>query len=514
MQTNSNINHSQKFMWAWAAAFVCYLLFLLWQANTLNIWVDEAYTLATTANSLPVVIKRSYNFEGQPPLYFILLSVWRWLNSGIFFARLFSVISVLLSAVVFYKLLTAITQQYYSNRKWLVALYLCNPFTIWAALEIRLYAFLLLLTLLAIYFFVLYVKQKSNKNLWAFLLISLVGLYTQYYFVFLMTGLVLAASIGKRDFSFLIKMALYAIPVILLFLPNLYFMSGQLGLVQTLKTQNTFSYRLIAVWSSVKNVLLSFHLLGINRGLRMLLLAVFAALFTLAFYKNYKAKKQQALTIESNVFFFALALIIMLVIMSLFTAVMQIDHVDRYLTIAFPLCSLLFISFNKLDFIKPVYCFAAVLIYFTAVNAAAYTKPLAVKKYDYKSIAVYLTKISRPQEPLLFYHGGIALSFQYYYKGSSPVEPLPHPTKFDSTETDYAAKLKDTAQLSKLLTDIKAPQKSYLLVTNLNQPVYIGHPEKTLVDDYIKQHCLVLLDTLYYGNSKANALRIRRIEKK
>jgi uncharacterized membrane protein len=498
----------------WGTALLCYILFLLWQANILNIWVDEAYTLATTANSLPVVIKRSYNFEGQPPLYFMLLSIWRWFNNGIFFARLFSVISVLLSAVVFYKLLTAITQQYYSNRKWLVALYLCNPFTIWAALEIRLYAFLLLLAVWAIYFFVLYVQQKNNKHLWGFLLISLAGLYTQYYFVFLMAGLVLAAAIIKKDTAFFIKMALYAIPVMLLFLPNLYFMSGQLGLVQTFKTQFTFSDRIITVWSSVKNVLLGFHLLSINRGWRMLLLAVFAALFALAFFKNYKAKKQQAAVGESNVFLFALALAVMLVIISLFTAVMEIDHIDRYLTIAFPLCTLLFVSFNKINVIKPVYCFAAVLLYFTVVNTAAYIKPLAVKKYDYKAMADYLTHISKPGEPLLFYRGGIALSFQYYYNGSNPVVPLPHPTKFNSTETDYAATIKDTAAFSTLLANIKAPQKTYLVVTNLNEPIYTGHPEKKLVDDYMKLNCHVTLDTLFYGNSKESALRIRRIEKK
>jgi hypothetical protein len=512
MKTNSNTNLPEKI--AWGLALLCYVLFLLWQANALNIWVDEAYTLATTANSLPVVIKRSYNFEGQPPLYFMLLSVWRWCNNGIFFARLFSVVSVLLSAAVFYKLLKAITQQYYSNRKWVTTLYLCNPFTIWAALEIRLYAFLLLLTVLAIYFFVLYIKYKNNKHLWWFLLISLAGLYTQYYFVFLMAGLVLAAAIVQKDKALFIKMALCAIPVMLLFLPNLYFMGGQLELVQTFKTQYTFLDRIITVWASVKNVMLGFHLLSINRGWRMLLLAVFAVLFALAFFKSYKAKKQQQLTIENYVIIFALALLIMLAIVSLFTAVMEIDHIDRYLTIAFPLCALLFISFNKINVVKPAYCYTAVLLYFTAVNAASYTAPLAVKKYDYKTMAAYLTQTGRPGEPVLFYRGGIALSFQYYYKGGNPVVPLPHPTKFDGTETDYAAKINDTAQLGALLANIKTPQKSYILVTNLNEPIYNGHPEKKMVDDYIKFNCLVTLDTLFYGASKESALRIRRIEKK
>jgi uncharacterized membrane protein len=502
----------QKFVWC--ILLGAYIFFLLFQAGELSIWVDEAYTLITTANPLPTVIKRSYNFEGQPPLYFMLLAVWRWMSQSIFFARCFSVISVLFSAYMFYKLLKLVIKENTGCIKWLLAVYLLNPFTVWAALEIRLYAFLLALSVSAIYFFVLFLMQKQNRHLVYFSLISIAGLYTQYYFVFLMAGLVLAATVIKKDWPLFIKMVLYCVPVILLFLPNLFFMSGQLGLVQTFKTEQNFLDRFITVWASVKNVLLSMHLLTIARAWRLFILTFFIVLFAAAFYNNFKTKKIQAVKTPGHVFLFAVALLIMLIIVSLFTAILQIDHIDRYLTVAFPLCTLLFLSFNKLTVIKPAYGYAAVLIYFTGVNAAAYTKPLLVKTYDYKSLAAYITQINKTGEPLLFYRSGAALPFNWYYKGANAVVPLPHPINFSSTETDYAVKIKDTATFTALLAKINAPQKTFLLITNLTENIYANSPDKILVDDYIKHTCSVTLDTLYFGNSKNSALRIRRIEKK
>lgn len=513
MQHTGNIYGIEKKVWY--LLLLLYIGFLVYEAATLNIWVDEGYTLLTSSNSLPVVIKRSYYFEGQPPFYFVLLAVWRWLNNGILFARLFSIISVLTSAVVFYKLLVLLTQKdnlRYNN--WLTALYLFNPFTIWAAVEIRLYAFLLLLTVAAVYFFVLYLQQQKNKHLYYFLLLCLAGIYTQYYFIFLMTGIILAASLIKRDGTFFMKMVLCSVPVVLLLLPNLYFIGRQLGLAKTADEPQGFLSLTLPVWASLKNVLLSMHTLNLPQLVRWCIAGVFAGIIGISLYKNYKEKNYRAGITTSGTFLFAATLVFFLLFLSVFTAYAQIAHVDRYLTIAFPLGTLLFLQIGKQHFFKPIWVYAATLVYFAAVNIASYTKPFLVKKYDYQSISSYITNISKPGEPVLFYHGGVSIPFAYYYKGGNAVVPLPHATVFDSVETDYAAKIKDTAQLSALLAASNIHSKPCLLVTNLTEKLYVNHPEKKLVDDYLNAACKVTLDTLFFGNSKHSALRIRRIEKK
>src|SRR5256885_4076082 len=76
---------------------VCLTLFL---AFKLNVWVDEAFTLHTTAQGVRYAFNQALQFELQPPLYFVMLGAWRKLDGSIFFARLFSVICVALALVV------------------------------------------------------------------------------------------------------------------------------------------------------------------------------------------------------------------------------------------------------------------------------------------------------------------------------------------------------------------------------------------------------------------------------
>src|ERR1700712_3329573 len=115
-----------------------YAVTLLYLSKVLNIWMDEAYTLDTTGYKLSKVIAQSYSFESQPPVYFILLSLWRKISGEVFFARLFSLISIGLAAHYFYKLIRLISG--IEASRWLLILFLLNPFIVWAGLEIRLYA--------------------------------------------------------------------------------------------------------------------------------------------------------------------------------------------------------------------------------------------------------------------------------------------------------------------------------------------------------------------------------------
>ena len=79
-----------------------YTAVLFYLCSQLNVSLDETCSLNTTSKGLSYAIQQSYNFEGQPPLYFALLSLWRAINSDILFARLFSVLFVGLGAFVFY----------------------------------------------------------------------------------------------------------------------------------------------------------------------------------------------------------------------------------------------------------------------------------------------------------------------------------------------------------------------------------------------------------------------------
>ena len=201
--------HKSKQYFFWGFIFI-YALFLLFLCNEMSIWVDEAYTLNTTANSLSKVVHLSYQFEGQPPVYFVILALWRKFNNGIFFARSLSVLFTFLSAYVLNKLLKLIFEKIYT--KWVIILFLINPVTIHAGLEIRLYSFLILLSVTLIYLFYLiyYYNHTSHKIL--FIIIGVLGVYTQYYFVFLIISLTLIILI-RRSWRLFFNFCLWCLPI-------------------------------------------------------------------------------------------------------------------------------------------------------------------------------------------------------------------------------------------------------------------------------------------------------------
>lgn len=127
---------------------------IIFLAYRLNLWEDESYSMHTSSNNLIDVIRLSYDFEGQPPFYFVILSIWRHINPGIFFARLLSTISIGISAFYFYRLVRLVSGA--DSSRWMIVIFLLNPFSVWAALEIRLYSLAILLSTILVYYFFLF----------------------------------------------------------------------------------------------------------------------------------------------------------------------------------------------------------------------------------------------------------------------------------------------------------------------------------------------------------------------
>ena len=204
-----------------------YAFFILYLCYAINIWDDEVYSLHTSTYNLIDVIRQSYISERQAPLYFILLALWRTINSGVFFARLLSPVCIAFAGFILYKIVRYVLS--IENARWLLVIFLLNPYTVWAALEIRLYAFAILLSALLIYTIFKYYIENRKKYLWWFLILSLIGLYTQYYFSFLIFSIGILVFLFK-GFKEFFKLSSYLIVVVLLFIPNLFIM-GKLILV-------------------------------------------------------------------------------------------------------------------------------------------------------------------------------------------------------------------------------------------------------------------------------------------
>ncbi len=503
-----NRDSYKKFWMLFYIFLVAYTGLMVYLCSELNIWMDEAYTLDTTSSrySLSGVVHQSYNFEGQPPIYFILLWFWRKISDAVVFARLFSLISVGIGAWYFFKAARLISGT--ETTKWLVILFLLNPFVVFAALEIRLYAFLLCLSTMAIYYYLKYYTTGVKKYLYIFLVISLVGLYSQYFFVFLIGGLVFSTLIFK-GWKQALTVTLYLVPVALIFLPNILFMSEQLGMVQSQKQQLSVLRHVSLVVHSPQNLMLSMETLLVPHWLRLSLLILCVGLFIYSYIKAIRQNTSAAPKYFPVTNFSILTAVAIVAILAVFIAFTGIDHQDRYFTIALPMFVLSFALISIHGIFLGRILFAAFVLFYSALFVYHYNDP--VKQFDYKKIAGYVEKNARPGEPLMFYQSTVSLPFMYYYKGTNPIAPLPHEVKMDTT---YIVDIKDTVELKQSIEKIKTNSASYLLISDLNLPKYKDNPNRKMVNDYLSSHYNITLDTLYFGASKTRSLRIRRLEKK
>ena len=117
------------------AIIAMHLLTVLPFAYWLNLWVDEASTLYTTQQGFLHAFQHAWRDEKQAPLYFWIISLWRYADSSLFFVRLFSILCTTGGIVLVWN----IARRFFSAQATLIAavLFAFHPIVIWAALEGR-----------------------------------------------------------------------------------------------------------------------------------------------------------------------------------------------------------------------------------------------------------------------------------------------------------------------------------------------------------------------------------------
>jgi len=480
---------------------ILYTTLLIYLGFTINIWEDEAYSLETTSNNLLEVVRQSYNFEGQPPVYFILLAIWRLLSPSIFIARLFSILFIGLAAYFFHRIVQLISGL--TNSKWLVVIFLLNPFAVWAALEIRTYSLIIFLSTISMYFFIRYTIDNKKNHLYYFLILCLIGIYTQYIFVFLITALAITLLIFRGLKAF-ISLCIYLVPVVILFLPNLLFLSDNITNTQSCYPFYPISQRFTASIFSAQNIIFPINRISTHTILIKGIWMTGMLFLVITYIKLYKTHNN----INFKKYNGILASTFLLVILYIpYLVLLGIKLNDRYMAIAFPLLILLFIILNWQSSMIRNIIYCTISLYFILTLFYKYSVP--IKTYDYESIANYIESIDKPNEPILLNSRTISTPFEYYFQRPKSLVSLPDTFKLE--KKGFQVMIKDTIELKQILRSIKS--KSILFI-NDNM---LGYSSKlkltsTMTDKYLNAHYKITLDTLYFGKSKYLSLRIRRLE--
>jgi 4-amino-4-deoxy-L-arabinose transferase-like glycosyltransferase len=489
--------------------FVVYAITLMVLAKETVLWEDEIYSLHTTSQNISFAVKQSYNFEGQPPVYFILLTIWRDISGTLFFARLLSLVFTIFSGLLIYKIST----EYLNDYQALIAtvLFLMNPAIVYFAFEARLYSFIIFLALASLYLFHKAYLSESPKNIFVFLhaVISILGVFTQYFFVLLLLAEALALFL-LFGWKKIIKYFLIHFVIAIFFTINISVIPYHVDAIRN--DQIIFDFGLLKPFlRTLQNFIFSFKYVNLTLIVRRLIIVTYIIWLIISIKK---------LQLSFRSFYKPLYPIRFLIIISLFFYLsfvilfigFKLDYEEKYIAILYPSLFLIFIfsfTLNQRYFV--IWAFL-IFIYYGYINYKEYSS--YVKIHDYEQIANYVEKIEKDDEPILFYLSLNALPFQYYYKGSNKIIPLPVPVMLNTLDYLKNIHIQDKSILDTMFSKNLKSFKSFIFLSDNMNSTFEKHTNMQMVDSFMIDKFMFKLDTLFKGRSKNNSLRIRRLVRK
>ncbi|HOC42260.1 MAG TPA: hypothetical protein PKJ99_04495 [Thermoanaerobaculales bacterium] len=416
----------EKYAWTLAiagahATIACVL------AATLNVWVDEGYSLDTTGRTISYAWRQAIHFESQPPGYFVLVTAWRQICDSVFFARLLSIVcttaSILAAALISEKSLGDRVRPFV-----LPLLVAAQPLTMFVAVEMRRYALALFLTCgLLICFDKAFPRTGKASVYWraAYSLAALACLYTEYF-----SGFILAAQsvllIFRRRLSDLgIQLTSLAF-VAVLFAPLALDVVSQIHTYETLEPSSMGQIAIIRRFASYSlDTLLSTLWFGRWNGAAKLLMMAAAALCIVKVGRSGAAGKPGLPPIGPLIVAAVLGACLMLASTVSAPAFL---HPKHFIVVLVPwnlaLLSALTAFGRRLA--------ALALTGVVALNCLAGLHEFGhlAKRGDSRRIARFIERNERPGEPIIVFNAEAALGIRHHYRGMNRIVVVPRPVDY------------------------------------------------------------------------------------
>jgi uncharacterized membrane protein len=382
--------------------FTLFFLLRFYHLGFYDFWYDEVFTAGYA--KYPWV---SWN----PPLYWILLHFWvKVFGFSELSLRFPSLVFSFLSCVLLY--ITG--KKLFNERIAIVASIFMglSPFQVWYAQEARSYSMLLFLSLLSTYLFYKASKRDRNREWLFFTIFSLAGLYTNYFFIFLILSQFLYFLLFSKKAS--LKALIYLLLIPLGFLPYLSRFLSKFFAVWNgfwVPTPKIFSL----IWT-VENFILGYNVpfyLYILADIGVVILLVNAIL-------NFKKKE-----FKQNFLFCLFFFLVPITAAFLFSKMFFSVYLDRGLIFASPYLYLI-LSFGAVSFKKktPKVFNLALIFFLMAAGIYLYYKNLMFSsplrragvhpKKPIKPLVSFLDKHTARGDIVAFTNDSIVPSFFFY----------------------------------------------------------------------------------------------------
>lgn len=481
---------------------LAHLAAALWLGHWLSVWVDEGFTLETTAAGPIHAWRQAVTFELQAPLYFVLLSLWRLLGDSCWLARAFSALCTAGSLALIARLPRRTVPS--GIRLLLLAWLAAHPFLLWAGSEARAYALVLLAVTAALSLFdrAWLAPTPARGARVALIAVLVGGIYTHYYVALLVPALA-AVFLLVRDFrrlrTFIADMVLVALSC----LPIAFWLPGQVRQVMTTERVGLLELARGLFWRLEDYVVPTVDswraCLWWVHGRDLFWQALIVGGCFLLLRRRPPARDARAqLGVVTAVIIAEFALLRILMPAELFVA--------RHTTVLFFPLLLWLAAVAAGASLRWSRTLLAILLTVTLATAWAQFSPGA-KPGNFREVARYLEAHERPNEPILVFLGDMVLPLRQHYHGRNELVPFPRPLRLGPGFPGIFA-IRDEQEVERAFAS-HVPQGRAWLVTlappHQETAVRFGHG---ILEEWVARNCVTRSD-----ERVGDRVRIRLLER-
>lgn len=452
---------------------------MVYLSDCFNVWEDEIYSLDTTSKGLSYAYHQAIYFEGQPPVWFLLLTAWRSLSGSILWARLFSMFLIIITQIVLYRFIKQESDKKFAGM--FSVLFLLNPWIIFTILEIRLFALVILLSLIIIIIFYrsYYADRITPAARMLYVFFAVIGLFTQYFIGFLLFANAVVLLFKKNRKPLMIYVLDMIIPLLLVILviPQILLSTNLHG--EALKSETTgIGIFFINATSDFVQRIFS-YVLPFDFPVGSFWYWTFRGtiLIFLFFSLRYSGIRKSITEI--------LPFIIISVVIFLFFLVIRYFYSDIYSGSKYTLVALIPLLLSAaflLKLVKPgllKYWFILMALIYLTADYNRYNKLYKIR--DFPSLAGYLEQNEKEGEPVFVYRNIGVQNLEIYYRGINRIFPIPEPFDFQKKFGPGQWTL-DEEDIKNLNEQLKPYHSFYVVINNMTNLAGFVESKKILTD--------------------------------
>lgn len=382
--------------------------------------LDEAQSLFQTSRDIPGLL-RLIAQDVHVPFYHVLLHLWlKVFGSDIVTARLFSLMFFVLTIPLVYML-----GRYAFNRR--VGLYAAllltiTPFMNWYASETRMYAMLVFITVLHQLFFIKIFREGKPAHWWGYTLTAVAGVYTHYFFAFVLLTEALFFLIYRKHFPAKTLRKLFASAVLVgaSIAPWLYYVYN-LGVASntrpSLETPSSGD-----LFNTYAQFIFGFQIDYLNT----VIVSLWPVIVLLAFFSLQKNRETQP-----PVIYFVMAAVLPVAMAFLISITLQPFYLSRYLIVSIP-ALFIFLSWTLSGYQRKLQLsLKLLLVAAVAVTLVIQTvSPNTPVKENYAEAVSYLNQKASPQDIIIASAPFTIYPIEYYYEGRARIATQPRWDRF------------------------------------------------------------------------------------